>query len=107
MTKRGEEVVTGTRRPLGYLQISNANLQSAVGLAPPTLPTADAALPLYAVIQANAGTIRWRDDGTAPTATIGMLIPSGGELLYAGDLTAIQLIAGGTGTPIADVAFYY
>ncbi len=107
MTKRGEEVVTGTRSPLGYIQILNATLHAgAVSIGPliPTLPAGD--LPLYAVIQSNGGTIRWRDDGTAPTSTIGMVIASGGELLYAGDLYTLQLIEA-TGTPIADISFYY
>jgi len=105
MAKRGEEVVTGTRRPLGYQQIANNTLASAQSLTLPTPPTG--AYALYAVIQANGGTLRWRDDGTAPTATVGMLIPSGGELCYAGDLTQIQLIDGGSGTPIADISVYY
>ena len=103
--KRGEEVVTGSRQQLGYQQIANATLANATSLTLPTPPAG--AYTLYAVIQANGGVIRWRDDGTAPTATVGMLIPSGGELCYAGDLTQIQLIDGGSGTPIADISVYY
>ena len=104
MSKRGEEVVSGTRRPLGYQQILNATLQNAVSLTPPTLGAGQ--YWLYAVIQANGGTIRWRDDGVAPTSSVGMVIASGGELLYAGELEKIQLIAS-TGTPIADISYYY
>ncbi len=103
-TKRGEEVIDGTRRPLGYQQIDNTALRTSVGLTVPTIPAG--MLPLFAIIQANGGTIRWRDDGTAPDASTGMLIPSGGELLYSGELDKIRLIAG-TGTPIADVVIYY
>ena len=36
--------------------------------------------------------VRWRDDGVAPTATVGMTIAPGGQLYYDGDLSAIQLI---------------
>jgi hypothetical protein len=105
MSKRGEEVVTGSRRPLGYQQILQATLATAQSLSVPAPGAGNYGL--YAVIQSNAGTIRWRDDGVAPTATVGMLIPSGGELLYAGDLYKIQLIDGGSGTPIADISYYY
>ncbi len=104
--KRGEEIVTGSRRPLGYQQIANATLASATNLTIPTTIPAGA-LALYAVIQANGGTIRWRDDGVAPDAMTGMLIPSGGELTYSGDLAQIKLIDGGSGTPIADISIYY
>ncbi len=105
-TSRGERVIDGSRRPLGYVQIANAGLQSAVGITLPTLPAAGAMEVLFAIIQSNGGTIRWTDDGTTPTASVGMLIPSGGELLYSGEISKLQLIAG-TGTPLADIALYY
>ena len=36
--------------------------------------------------------VRWRDDGVAPTAAIGMPLLSGVTLQYDGDLTRIQFI---------------
>src|SRR5262249_22133062 len=36
--------------------------------------------------------IRYRDDGTAPTASVGFPIPAGGTLFYVGTLSAIELI---------------
>lgn len=102
--KRGEEVIDGSRRPLGYVQIANAGLVAAAAITLPASPSG--MLPLFAIIQSNGGTIRWRDDGVDPDASTGMLIPSGGELLYSGELDKIRLIES-TGTPIADIAIYY
>jgi hypothetical protein len=36
--------------------------------------------------------VRWRDDGTAPTASVGMPILANGMLSYDGDLTTIRFI---------------
>ncbi len=95
--------VTGYRRPLGYQQITNATLQTAVGFVLPKNPAG--LIPGYAVIQCTGGVVRWRDDGTGPTATVGMSIPANGELDYCGDVNAIQFIAS-SGTPILDVSIY-
>ena len=95
--------VTGYRRPLGYQQLDNTTLQSAVNL---TLPANPAGLiPGYAVIQCQGGAVRWRDDGISPTATVGMTIPANGELDYCGDMSKIQFIVS-SGTPIVDVSIY-
>lgn len=81
--------------PLGYQQISgpsNATLSVPTGAR-------------RAVVQAEAQGVRWRDDGTPPTATVGMTIATGGELRYDGNLAAIrftQLAA----TAILNVAYY-
>jgi hypothetical protein len=95
------------RRPIGYQQISAATLATSTHL---TLPTQINGQPInLAVIQCNvaATSVRWRDDGTAPTATVGMVI--GGtvsfELDYTGDLTIIQFIVA-VGAPILDITYY-
>jgi hypothetical protein len=95
--------VTGYRRPLGYQQIANATLAAAVGITLPVNPPG--LIPGYAVIQCNGGVVRWRDDGVAPTATVGMSIPASGELDYCGDMSKIQFISS-SGTPILDVSIY-
>jgi len=98
-----EAVITGIRRPLGYSQILNATLASSTGIV---FPTTLAASPVgYAVIQCQGGAVRWRDDGTAPTATVGMTIASGAELDYVGDFYAIRFISS-SGTPILDISLY-
>ena len=101
---QGIATIVGYRRPLGYQQIASATLAAATLL---TLPTAKPGNPAaYAVIQNNGTTgVRWRDDGTAPTATVGMLLPAGSELDYSGDLSLIQFIYVSTG-PILDVNYY-
>ena len=59
---------------LGYEQITS--LSSTKGL---TLPAVDAngmkCTPAIAIIIAEAQGVRWRDDGTAPTASVGMPLP--------------------------------
>src|SRR5258708_24301896 len=99
-----EWVATGSRFPLGYQQILTGALGSAVGLTIPTTTTPPPTSfttqipPGFAIVQ-NTGTAsaRWRDDGTPPTATVGMLLVAGAELDYVGDVTKIQFIqaAGG------------
>ena len=60
----------------------------------------------YALMQAETQSIRWRDDGVAPTSSIGMLLASGISVwLRSLDLSAVQIIrtvAGG----ITNISFY-
>lgn len=76
---------------LGYQQITS--LSSAASL---TVPQTDlnglACKPSLALITAESQAVRWRDDGIAPTASVGMPLASGGTLQYDGDLTKIQFI---------------
>jgi len=68
---------------LGYQQITS--LSSAVGLTVPTGAT-------LALIQAESQNVRWRDDGTDPTASVGMYIVADSVLPYTGKLSAIKFI---------------
>lgn len=76
---------------LGYEQITG--LSSAKGL---TVPTTDlnglSCKPSIALIVAESTAVRWRDDGTAPTSTVGMPLATGVTLQYDGDLSAIRFI---------------
>lgn len=47
----------------------------------------------YALIEVEAAA-RWRDDGTSPTASVGMPLASGESMWYAGDLDAFEIIGG-------------
>ena len=49
--------------------------------------------------------LEWRDDGTAPTATVGMLLPAGAELRYTGALAALRLIQASAGATV-NVSYY-
>lgn len=69
--------------PVGYQQITS--LSSAVGLTVPTNAN-------VAMIQAESKGVRYRDDGTNPTASVGVQLASGSAFVYAGDLFAIKFI---------------
>ena len=76
---------------LGYQQITD--LSSAVSL---TVPQKDlsglAGTPRIAIITPEGQGVRWRDDGVAPTASVGMPLAAGVTLQYDGDLSQIQFI---------------
>jgi hypothetical protein len=57
--------------PLGYQQYTT--LSSAIGLT--SIPKGAT----YALIQVEGENVRWRDDGTAPTASLGMILIAGNE----------------------------
>ncbi len=59
----------------------------------------------YAIIQAEAQAVRWRDDGGTPTASVGMTIPAGGELRYDGNLRGILFIEAAASAKL-NVSFY-
>ena len=83
--------------PLGYQQITS--LATSTSLTVPGGATA-------ALITVSVASVRYRDDGTAPTASIGMPIsPSGSPLLYQGTLSAIQFIQVTAGA-VLDILYY-
>jgi hypothetical protein len=69
--------------PLGYQQITS--LGTAQSLTVPGTAT-------VAFITVEGAAVRWRDDGTAPTASIGMPVGTGVQITYSGTLSAIQFI---------------
>ena len=89
---------------LGYQQITS--LSSATYL---TVPSVDlnglACKPTIAIIIAEGAAVRWRDDNTAPTATVGMPLATGVTLQYDGDLNMIRFIEQ-TGTAKLNVSYY-
>lgn len=97
--------VSTRSKPLAYCQITGLNVKKSLvadsGLSPP--------IPLgarYALLQAESKSIRWRDDTTDPTATVGMrLIADGEPFLYDGDLSAIEFIEESASAKL-NVAFY-
>jgi hypothetical protein len=92
-----------TLQPMGFAQIlmtSNPQTFAAAGV---TVPTGAR----LAVITVDAANIRYRDDGTAPTASIGILLSSSAPTpyQYSGDLSAIEFVAV-SGSPLLNVSFY-
>lgn len=81
---------------LGYQQITS--LSSATGLTPPQGAT-------LALIVPETQNVRWRDDGTNPTASVGMPIFVGASLSYDGDFNKIKFIEESASAKL-NVSFY-
>lgn len=95
--------VSGTAGGAGTYLLSATNTASSASLTSGGIPAGAN----FALLQAETANVRWRDDGGAPTATVGNLLLSGVEgISYSGTLSALQFIAA-TGSPLVDVAFYH
>lgn len=89
---------------LGYQQITS--LSAATKL---TVPQKDlnglAGTPRIAIIIPEAQAVRWRDDGVAPTASVGMPLAAGVTLQYDGDISQIQFIEQTSGAKL-NITYY-
>lgn len=85
--------------PLGYAQgdVSTVVLLSTLLAIPPGAT--------YVVVTPESDGIRWRDDGTNPTASVGMPLAAGATLSYDGDPAKLRVVAQ-TGTATVNVAYY-
>jgi hypothetical protein len=76
---------------LGYQQITSLSASTAL-----TVPIRDvnglSCRPAIAIITPETQAVRWRDDGVAPTASVGMPLAAGVSLQYDGDITQIRFI---------------
>ena len=90
---------------MGYEQLTPLSASSAL-----TVPTQDKQgnrkQPTFALITAETQGVRWRDDGIAPTASVGMPLAAGVTLQYDGDLTGIRFIEQTAGAKL-NVSYYY
>nr|DAH84771.1 MAG TPA: hypothetical protein [Caudoviricetes sp.] len=83
--------------PLGYQQIS-----SLAASTPLTVPPGAN----FALIDCEAQAVRWRDDGTAPTAAIGMpMAVADAPLDYSGNLAALRFIEQTAGAKL-NISYY-
>ena len=89
-------VLAGKYNPLGYEQINDLSTAQTL-----TVPSGAR----LALINIQDQAVRWRDDGTSPTATVGMPIAAGGELYYSGTLSKIELIEVVAGAE-ANIAYF-
>jgi len=87
----------------GYQQITVDSAKSLT--VPTTTPEGLNAKPVFALIVAEGAAVRWRDDNTAPTASIGMPLAVGVPLQYDGDLNKIRFIQQ-SATGIINVSYY-
>jgi hypothetical protein len=84
---------------MGYQQINAATLASATLLTVPAGAT-------VAIFRLETGAVHYRDDGTAPTSSLGMMMTvSDPPYEYWATLDAIQFIAA-SGSPILDILYY-
>jgi hypothetical protein len=77
------EAVEGSVVERGYQQITS--LSSSTALTVPENTT-------FAMIGAESQAVRYRADGTAPTASVGKQLAAGQEIKYTGDLKALRFI---------------
>lgn len=82
-TQHDQSVIDGLLDPLGYQQITS--LSSSTSLTVPAYAT-------RALIQAETQDVRWKDDGSTPTSSSGMLLSATRDMLYTGSLSAIRFI---------------
>jgi hypothetical protein len=92
--------------PLGNCRLASLAAATLISTCSGGIPAGA----LLAFIVADAGTanLRYRDDGTSPTASIGIELSSGGNFTYRGSLSALSFIQEGT-TPAAaalNIGFY-
>lgn len=101
------KVSPGFIKPLGYCQISvgaTATTITAAGCSVGIPPGAQ-----YALICNESTAARWRDDGAAPTASVGQILGTGTATApicagFSTALSALQFISESSST--LDVSFY-
>lgn len=96
---------------LGYFQIPAGSVTPAATIAtmlaalgsPAVIPPGA----LGALLQAEAQNIRWRDDGTNPTATVGMILLSGQPPVWfsGAQMRAAKFLQATSGA-ILNISFY-
>ena len=92
-------VIQQSSKVLSYVQVAAGGADAAYSVVPP-----DGAE--YAEIAVSAQAVRWRADGTAPTAAIGMPVPVGQTVVFAlQQLSQLKIIAQVAGAAL-DITFY-
>lgn len=76
--------IQGYQKSLGYAQIASLATSTALSGIPDNTAVA--------LIQPVGQNVRWTDDGTVPTATVGMLLQDGAILQYSGILKNLKFI---------------
>lgn len=104
--------LSGHLRVVGTISVAPATYQSAgdgeYNVAVDDATAVSLTVPpgaKYAQINVNGTDMRYRDDGTDPTATVGMPVAQGAGWFYSGPLSDLTFIAqSGSGT--LDVSYY-
>jgi len=96
---------------LGYAQLTAATSAAAVGLTasyPTVAQSGRPGIPNFAYISVDGASARWRDDGVAPTTSVGMpMLTTSPPMAYDGELGEFQIIgAVASGAATVNVSFY-
>lgn len=98
--------LTGAPGGAGTYQTSVATTTSSTASTSGGIPVDNAGrLPNYMILIADTAAVRWRDDGGAPTASIGNSIPAAAPLTYAGPPSA-PLFIQQTSNAVLNISFY-
>ncbi|MCK5610647.1 hypothetical protein KAR91_52730 [Candidatus Pacearchaeota archaeon] len=89
-------MIPGLRSPNGFEQITTITTSTGI-----TAPEGT----VLAIINVEAQAVRWRGDGTAPTATIGMNRAVGDTFEYNGDFSKLNFIETVVGA-ILNISYY-
>lgn len=93
------DMILSGMRARGYQQFAAGAVDASTAL---TVPAGTS----VAIFKPAAQAIRFRDDGTAPTAAVGYPVPVGEEYIYAASsLTQVRVIAQVAGA-VLDVLYY-
>lgn len=88
--------------PLGYCQLTSIDAATLISTCAGGIP----ARANLAVIKTEAQAIRWRDDGTSPTASVGLpMAVADAPLYYSGTLPQVSVISQVAGAKL-NVLFY-
>ena len=91
--------ITQAQKVLGYQQVAAGGADVAFS---PTIPAGTESIEVAVSAQA----IRWRADGTTPTAAIGMPVAVGSSVVFSfQQLSLLQLIAQVAGAAL-DITYY-
>lgn len=90
---------------MGYQQITLGAASTALTVPSIDPNTGQNAMPTHAVIIVDGTSVRYRDDGVDPTASIGMPLLQGTVFIYDGDLRKLRFIRTAAGA-ILNVSYY-
>ena len=87
-----------------YLYVSAGASQMALSVGTNTTLTAPATATIAEICVEGAG-VRYRDDGTAATSSLGVPVSAGSCFQYSGPLSSLSFTAQ-SGSPTIDVSYY-
>jgi hypothetical protein len=95
-----------TYRACGYEQITGLGTAKPLAAIPTRAPDGTTCKPNAVLIGCTGASVRFRDDGTAPTATVGMLLPgSAVPFYYDGNLAQLSFIET-TASAVVNILYY-